>query len=77
MCKTRLFTQKGKSCVTRMEKLQHFSFGKDTAVQQASLRKKMKEHFSSKTHRICLEQLQHRANDQITKSMDALNQKRI
>ena len=60
-----------------MEKLQHFSFGKDTAVQQASLRKKMKEHFSSKTHRICLEQPQHRANDQITKSMDALNQKRI
>ena len=37
----------------------------------------MKEHFSSKTHRICLEQLQHRANDQITKCMDALNQKRI
>ena len=37
--------------------------GKDTTVQQASLRKKMKEHFSSKTHRIRLEQLQHRAND--------------
>ena len=37
----------------------------------------MKEHFFSKTHRICLEQLQHRANDQITKCMDALNQKRI
>ena len=37
----------------------------------------MKEHFSSKTHSICLEQLQHRANDQITKCMDALNQKRI
>ena len=51
--------------------------GKDTTIQQASLRKKMKEHFSSKTHRICLEQLQHRANDQITKCMDALNQKRI
>ena len=50
---------------------------KDTTVQQASLRKKMKDHFSSKTHRICLEQLQHRANDQITKCMDALNQKRI
>ena len=50
---------------------------KDTTVQQASLRKKMKEYFSSKTHRICLEQLQHRANDQITKCMDALNQKRI
>ena len=51
--------------------------GKDTTVQQASLRKKMKEFFSSKTHRICLEQLQHRANDQITKCMDALNKKRI
>ena len=51
--------------------------GKDKTVQQASLRKKMKEHFSSKTHSICLEQLQHRANDQITKCMDALNQKRI
>ena len=37
----------------------------------------MKEHFSLKTHRICLEQLKHRANDQITKCMDALNQKRI
>ena len=37
----------------------------------------MKEHFSSKTHSICLEQLQHRSNHQITKSMDALNQKRI
>ena len=37
----------------------------------------MKKRFSSKTHSICLEQLQHRANDQITKCMNALNQKRI
>ena len=28
-------------------------------------------------HRICLEQLQHRANDQITKCMDELNQKHV
>ena len=36
----------------------------------------MKEKFS-KTHGICLEQLQHHANDQITKCMDALNQKHV
>ena len=28
LCKTRLFTKKGISCVTRVEKLQHFSIGK-------------------------------------------------
>ena len=37
----------------------------------------MKEHFFLKTHCICLVQLKYRANDQITKCMDALNQKRI
>ena len=50
---------------------------KNKTVQQASLRKKIKEYFCSKTHSICLEQLQHHANDQITKCMDALNKKRI
>ena len=60
-----------------MEKLQHFSFGKRYNSPASISSKKMKEHFSSKTHRICVEQLQHRANDQITKCMDALNQKRI
>ena len=60
-----------------MEKLQHFSFGKRYNSPASISSKKMKEHFSSKTHRICLQQLQHRANNQITKCMDALNQKRI
>ena len=60
-----------------MEKLQYFSFGKRYNSPASISSKKMKEHFSSKTHRICLEQLQHCANDQITKCMDALNQKRI
>ena len=50
---------------------------KDKTVQKASFGKKIKQHFSSKTHCICLEQLQHYANNQITKCMDALNQKRI
>ena len=60
-----------------MEKLQHFSIGKTYNTPTSISSKKNKEHFSSKTHSICLEQLQHRANDQITKCMDLLNQKRI
>ena len=51
--------------------------GRDKAIQQASLRKKMREHFSSKSHSICLSQLQDHAADQITKCMDALNHKHI
>ena len=34
------FLHKRISCVTRMDKLQHFSFEKSSTVQQASLQKK-------------------------------------
>ena len=48
---------------------------KNKAIQQASLRKKISEHFNSKVHNICLQQLKYRADDTITKCVDALNQK--
>ena len=49
--------------------------GRNKAVQQASLRRKMSEHFNSKVHNICLQQLKYRTADTITKCVDALNQK--
>ncbi|MEE6474786.1 hypothetical protein FKM82_010496 [Ascaphus truei] len=49
----------------------------DHVVQQASLRKKMNEHFSSQAHGICVSQLKCRTDDVITKCIDKINQKYI
>ena len=47
--------------------------GKNKKVQQASLRKKLKEHFSSNAHKIGVSQLLHREDDAITKCIDAMH----
>ena len=44
---------------------------------QASLRKKMKEHFSSKAHKLCVKQEEYHACDAITKSIDNINERYI
>ncbi|XP_063805906.1 E3 SUMO-protein ligase KIAA1586-like [Pseudophryne corroboree] len=44
-------------------------------VQQASLRKKMKEHFSSKAHNICKDNFKIREQDTITNVVDTMNKK--
>uniref|UniRef100_A0ABM5GK37 LOW QUALITY PROTEIN: E3 SUMO-protein ligase KIAA1586 homolog n=1 Tax=Pogona vitticeps TaxID=103695 RepID=A0ABM5GK37_9SAUR len=49
--------------------------GKNRLVQQASLRKKMKEHFSSKAHNICKDNFKVREQDTITNVVDTLNKK--
>ena len=41
---------------------------------QASLRKKMREHFSSMTHSVCAKQEKYHAYDAITKSTDKMNE---
>ena len=53
-----------------MEKLQYWSILKNKTIQQASLRKKMNEHFSSK-----VQQLKDRSEDLILKSFDKVNEK--
>lgn len=47
--------------------------GRDKTIQQASLRKKINMHFSSKAHSIYGKCLQDRADDAITKAMSNLN----
>ncbi|XP_015675691.1 E3 SUMO-protein ligase KIAA1586 homolog [Protobothrops mucrosquamatus] len=49
--------------------------GKNKQVQQASLRKKMKEHFSSKAHNICEENLKQCEQDSVTKVIDTMDEK--
>ncbi|XP_075040070.1 E3 SUMO-protein ligase KIAA1586-like [Mixophyes fleayi] len=49
--------------------------GKNRMVQQASLRKKMKEHFSSKAHNICKDNFKIREQDTITNVVDTMNKK--
>ena len=44
---------------------------------QASLRKKMKEHFSSKAHKLCVKREEYHACDAITKSIDKMNERYI
>ena len=44
---------------------------------QASLRKKMKEHFSSKADKLCVKQEEYHACDAITKSIDKMNERYI
>ena len=51
--------------------------GKEKTIQQASLRKKMKEHFSSKAHSVCVKQQDDHAYDAITKSIDKMNERYI
>jgi len=51
--------------------------GKTTTIMQASLRKNMKEHFSSKAHRLCVKQEEYHACDAITKSIDKMNERYI
>lgn len=51
--------------------------GRNKTIQQASLRKKMNEHFLSKAHIISVKHLQDRSYDAITKCIDKLNDKHI
>ena len=51
--------------------------GKNKTIQQAALRKKMKEHFSSKAHSVCVKQQEDHAYDAITKSIDKMNERYI
>ena len=51
--------------------------GKTTTIMQASLRKKMKEHFSSKTQKLCVKQKEYHACDAITKRIDKMNERYI
>uniref|UniRef100_A0A8C6VDP2 HAT C-terminal dimerisation domain-containing protein n=1 Tax=Naja naja TaxID=35670 RepID=A0A8C6VDP2_NAJNA len=49
--------------------------GTNKEVQKASLRKKMKEHFTSKVHAICNDNLKQGDRDAITKSVDKTSDK--
>ncbi|XP_075053943.1 E3 SUMO-protein ligase KIAA1586-like [Mixophyes fleayi] len=49
--------------------------GKNRMVQQASLRKKMKEHFSSNAHNICKDNFKIREQNTITNVVDTMNKK--
>ena len=51
--------------------------GKTTTIMQASLRKKMKEHFSSEAHKLCIKQEEYHTCDAITKSIDKINERYI
>ena len=51
--------------------------GKTTTIMQASLRKKMKEYFSLKAHKLCVKQDEYHACDAITKSMDKMNERYV
>ena len=51
--------------------------GNTTTIMQASLRKKMKEHFSSKAHKLCVKQEEYHARDALTKSIDKMNKRYI
>ena len=51
--------------------------GKTTTIMQASLRKNMKQHFSSKAHRLCVKKEEYHACDAITKSIDKMNERYI
>lgn len=51
--------------------------GKNKANQQASLRKKLNEHFSSKAHQVCVQQLKDRSEDVILKCFDKCNEKYV
>lgn len=51
--------------------------GRNKTIQQASLRKKMSEHFLSTAHSICVQRLQDCEEDPITKCMDKVDQKDI
>ena len=44
---------------------------------QASLRKKIKEHFSLKAHKLYVKQEEYHARDAITKSIDKMNERYI
>ena len=66
---------KGVHISIEWKKCQVVASGKNKTIQQASLRKKMKAHFTSKAHAICVNQVDECENDAITKSIDKANQK--
>uniref|UniRef100_A0A2H6NIB6 Uncharacterized protein n=1 Tax=Micrurus carvalhoi TaxID=3147026 RepID=A0A2H6NIB6_9SAUR len=49
--------------------------GKSKEIQQASLRKKLKEYFSSKAHNICTEKLKQCEQDVISKGLERMTEK--
>lgn len=51
--------------------------GKDKTIRQASLRKKLKEHFSSKAHQICCQRIRDREKEVFDKCLDKMNEKYI
>ena len=66
---------KGVHISVEWKKLQVVALGKNKTIQQASLRKKMKYHFTSKAHANCVNQVVACENDAITKSIDRANEK--
>ena len=60
-----------------MEEVSSSSIREDKTIQQATLRNKKKDHFTSKAHAICVNQVDACENDAITKNMDKANEKYI
>ena len=54
-------------CQRNEEAVVSFQVEKNKIVRQDSLRKKIKEHFSSKAHQICVMQLKESAKNAISK----------
>ena len=68
---------KGVHISIEWKKCQVVASGKNKTIQQASLRKKMKDHFTSRAHAICVNHVDACENDAITKSIDKANEKYI
>ena len=68
---------KGVHISIEWKKCQVVASGKNKTIQQASLRKKMKDHLTSKAHAICVNQVDACENNAITKSIDKANEKYI
>ncbi|XP_070800854.1 E3 SUMO-protein ligase KIAA1586-like [Pituophis catenifer annectens] len=51
--------------------------GKNKEVHQASLRKKMREHFVSKSHTICRDNVKQAEQEAITKAMDKISERQF
>ena len=68
---------KGVHISIEWKKCQVVASGKNKTIQQASLRKKINDHFASNAHAICINQVDACKNDAITKSIDEANEKYI
>ena len=68
---------KGEHISIEWKKCQVVASGKNKTIQQAALRNKKKDNFTSKAHAICVNQVDACENDAITKNMDKANEKYI